>query len=61
MNEEERMELASIVDNEGFGYYMLHHGPDLQAIESLGFDRAKVEEAISLLREIEDAIMEGYY
>lgn len=61
LSKQEHADLADKVDVEGFGYYMLSYGPDLDAIERLGFDRKKVEDAIELMNEIEIAINEGAY
>lgn len=55
-----KQELADLwckVDNEGFGYYMLQYGPDLDLLERMGFDSKKIKEAIETFSEIEQAIM----
>lgn len=57
LSDREKLDLWGAVDWEGFGYYMLHYGPDMDAIERMGFDRKKVEEACLLLKEIETEIM----
>ena len=44
------------VENEGFGYYMLQYGPDLDLIERMGFDRKELEAAIKLMSAVEEAI-----
>lgn len=59
LTKKERGELYCKVDSEGFGYYMLQYGPDLEAIERLGYDRKEVEKAIELLSAIETSIMAG--
>lgn len=53
---EEHEELYFKVDNEGFEYYMLHYGPDIDLICKLGFEKEKVLECLELLRDIESAI-----
>lgn len=49
-------DLWAKVDSEGFGYYMLHYGPDLNLIASLGFNKEEVEKAIKLFKAIEQKI-----
>jgi hypothetical protein len=44
-------------ENEGFGYYMLDYGPDLDLIEKIGFDREEIEAAIHLFRKLQEKIM----
>ena len=63
LSKRERADLWYAVDNEGFGYYMLHYGPDLNAIERLGFDLKEVEAAIEVFRKVETAIhnLEGTF
>jgi hypothetical protein len=52
----ELIDLWAQVENEGFGYYMMYYGPDLNAIEKLGFDRLAVIQAIKLFKDIEKEI-----
>lgn len=59
LSKREHFELWAKVDSEGFGYYMFDYGPDLDAIERLGFDRKELEAAISLLSRVQDKVMEG--
>lgn len=59
LSKKELGELFSKVDSEGFGYYMIDYGPDLEALERLGFNKSEVEKAIKLMSEIQDKIMEG--
>lgn len=56
LSKKEHIQLFHKVENEGFDYYMMHYGPDLEAIERLGFDSFKVEEAIELLKDIQEQI-----
>lgn len=56
LTDQEKRQIWAHVDNEGFGYYMMHWGPDLNAIERMGFNRKKVEAAIKLFEEIESEI-----
>lgn len=59
LTKQEWGDLFAKVDSEGFGYYMLSYGPDLESIERLGFDRKAVEAACDLLGRVETKIMEG--
>lgn len=59
LSKQEHAELWSKVDSEGFGYYMLQYGPDMDAIERLGFNRKEVEIAINTLSRVEEEIMRG--
>lgn len=59
LTRKEHGELFAKVDSEGFGYYMLQYGPDIDAIERLGFDRKEVERAIEVLSAVENEIMKG--
>lgn len=52
-------DLWATVDNEGFGYYMLDYGPDLKAIEKLGFNRQELQKAIEMFKNIRSKINEG--
>jgi len=47
------------VESEGFGYYMMYYGPDLELLERMGFDKQKIKEAIKLFAEIKEKISEG--
>ncbi len=51
-------DLACKIDMEGFGYYMMEYGPNLDLIEKLGFDKQEVQKAIDLFIKIEAQIME---
>lgn len=59
LSKKKHAELWAHVDNEGFGYYMLHYGPDLKAIEALGFPQDQVKAAIELFEKIEAKINEA--
>ena len=59
LSKKEHRDLFDRVDQEGFAYYMLHYGPDLDAIERLGFNKEEVEAAIKLFDAIEEKINEG--
>lgn len=59
LSKKELADLWCKVDSEGFGYYMLFYGPDLDAIERLGFNRSEVESAIKILKDISEKISEG--
>lgn len=59
LSRKKHAELFLNMDSEGFGYYMLHYGPDIQAICKLGFLKDDVENAIKLFIRIEEAICEG--
>lgn len=59
LSQKDHGDLWSKVCSEGFGYYMLHYGPDLKSIEKLGFNKKEVETAIKLFREIENEIGKG--
>jgi hypothetical protein len=57
VTKKEKVQLFGMVDNEGFGYYMLDYGPDLKLLERLGFNRNEVEKAIKLLSDIQELIV----
>lgn len=59
VSNKELAELWVKVDSEGFGYYMMHYGPDMDLIERLGFDKSEVQAAIDLFEKIEEKINEG--
>lgn len=53
VTDKERVNLWNVVENEGFGYYMLYYGPDLKLIERMGFNRKEVKAAIKLFSAIQ--------
>jgi hypothetical protein len=55
----EHINLWHKVESEGFAYYMLDYGPDLKAIEKLGFNIKEVKDAINLFAKIESKIDEA--
>ena len=52
----ELTDLLDKVQNEGFGYYILDYGPDLSLLSRMGFDKKELTHAITLLREVQNAI-----
>ncbi len=59
LSRKKHVELWVHVENEGFGYYMLYYGPDMEALVKLGFNAKKIEEAIKLFKNIEAKINEA--
>lgn len=59
LSKKDHYDLACKADNEGVSYYLMHYGPDMEAIEKLGFKKEEVDAAIKLFSELENAIMEG--
>jgi len=59
ITKKEHYKLFCKVDSEGFGYYMLHYGADLNKIEQLGFNREDVKNAIKLFKQLEEKIYQG--
>lgn len=59
ITKKDHINLWNHVESEGFGYYMLHYGPDLKTIAKLGFDKDELEKACKLLHKVERAIYEA--
>ena len=59
LSDKEHYELFQKVDNEGFDYYMLYYGPELDLIERLGFDKKEVKNAINIFKKIHSEILKG--
>lgn len=59
LSPQEHYELAANVDNESFFYYMAFYGPDMKAIERLGFDPKEVKNAVNYLVKVEEKISKG--
>lgn len=57
VTDNEKVNLWQSVNSEGFGYYMLQYGPDLNLIERLGYSRDELDKAITLFSKIEREIM----
>lgn len=55
---QELQDLAAKVESEGFGYYMLQYGPDLDLIERMGYNRKQIEDAIALFEKLDNEIQE---
>lgn len=53
---EELKDLWYAVEGEGFGYYMLDYGPDLDLIERMGYNREELDAALALLGQLQDEI-----
>lgn len=50
LTKKEHYDLFCKVDSEGFDYYLMYYGPDLDLIERLGFDRDRLLEVVDFLR-----------
>jgi len=61
MTKKQKQQLGDLwcrIDNEGFGYYMLHYSPNLDLIANLGFNKEELQKAIRLFKTIETKINE---